>query len=61
MAKDRAYIMGTGGKWRGFELISGILAYVVWTFIFLVPIIGIIVLLLKNKSKAGQRENHNSK
>ena len=38
-----------------FKIISWILAYAVWIFIFLIPIVGIVVIvifLLKNQSKS---------
>ena len=48
--------MVTGEKGRVLKLISWILAYAVWIFIFLVPIIGIVLILMylsKNKSQRG--------
>jgi hypothetical protein len=36
----------TGGKGGGLKLISWILAYMVWIFIFLIPVIGIILILM---------------
>ncbi|MBN1691818.1 MAG: hypothetical protein JW901_12455 [Dehalococcoidia bacterium] len=46
----------TGGKVRGLKLISWILAYMVWIFIFLIPIIGIVMILMylsKNRAQQG--------
>ncbi len=37
--------VGTGGK-GGLKLISWILAYIVWIFIFLIPVIGIILIIM---------------
>ena len=48
--------MVTGEKGRVLKLISWVLAYAVWIFIFLVPIIGIVLILMhlsKNKSQRG--------
>jgi len=48
--------MVTGEKLRGLKLISWILAYAVWIFIFLIPIIGIIIILtylMKNRAQQG--------
>ena len=48
--------MVTGEKGRVLKLISWILAYAVWIFIFLVPIIGIILILMylsKNRAQQG--------
>ena len=41
-----------------FKIISWILAYAVWIFIFLIPIIGIVLIvifLLKNKARADSK------
>lgn len=48
--------MVTGEKASGLKLISWILAYAVWIFIFLIPIIGIIIIiiyLMKNRAQQG--------
>jgi len=48
--------MDIAEKGRGLKLISWILAYAVWIFIFLIPIIGIALILMylaKNKSQQG--------
>ncbi len=48
--------MNTAEKGRGLKLVSWILAYAVWIFIFLIPVIGIAVILMylsKNKSRQG--------
>jgi hypothetical protein len=42
-------------KGSGLRLASSILACVVWGFLFLVPLIGLILLFLKNKSEADSR------
>jgi len=48
--------MITGGKGGGLKLISWILAYMVWIFIFLIPIIGIVIILMYlSKNRAQQR------
>ena len=56
--EKRAYIMSTVEKGHGLKLISWILAYAVWLFIFLIPVLGIVVIiifLLKNQRKSGTR------
>jgi hypothetical protein len=48
--------MVTGAKGGGLKLVTWMLAYAVWIFIFLIPIIGIIIIityLLKNRSQQG--------
>lgn len=46
----------TAEKGRGLKLISWILAYTVWIFIFLIPIIGIVIILMYlSKNRAQQR------
>ena len=48
--------MDIAEKGRGLKLISWILAYAVWIFIFLIPVIGIIIILMylmKNRSQQG--------
>lgn len=48
--------MNTAEKGRGLKLITWTLAYTVWIFIFLIPVIGIIIILmylLKNRSQQG--------
>ena len=48
--------MITGGKGGGLKMISWILAYAVWIFIFLIPIIGIVIILMylsKNRAQQG--------
>jgi hypothetical protein len=43
-------------KGHGLKLISWILAYAVWIFIFLIPIIGIVLILMYlSKNRAQQR------
>ncbi|MFA5400874.1 MAG: hypothetical protein WC169_01275 [Dehalococcoidia bacterium] len=49
-------IVITSEKGRGLKLISWILAYAVWIFIFLIPIIGIVIILIYlSKNRAQQR------
>ncbi|MFA5077973.1 MAG: hypothetical protein WC541_00640 [Dehalococcoidia bacterium] len=46
----------TGEKVRGLKLISWILAYAVWIFIFLIPVIGIVLILMylsRNRAQQG--------
>ena len=48
--------MNTAEKGSGLKLITWTLAYTVWIFIFLIPVIGIIIIamyLLKNRSQQG--------
>jgi hypothetical protein len=52
----KRYIMVTGEKSGGLKMVTWTLAYAVWIFIFLIPIIGIIIIityLLKNRSQQG--------
>ena len=52
----RSNLMVTGEKGGGLKLITWTLAYAVWIFIFLIPVIGIIIIityLLKNRSQQG--------
>jgi len=54
--------MGAVEKGHGLKLISWILAYAVWTFIFLIPVIGIVLVvmfLLKNRSTTARSNNTN--
>lgn len=52
----KRYVMVTGEKSGGLKMVTWTLAYAVWIFIFLIPIIGIIIIityLLKNRSQQG--------
>jgi len=52
----RSNLMVPVEKGRGLKLISWVLAYTVWIFIFLIPLIGIIIIvmyLMKNRSQKG--------
>jgi hypothetical protein len=52
----KKYVMVAGEKGSGLKLVTWMLAYAVWIFIFLIPVIGIIIImtyLMKNRSQQG--------